>query len=119
MGQHNEFGRLGEQLAVDFLIESGYKIHARNYRFQNAEIDVLAEKDNELCVVEVKSRNRGFFEDISMVISKKKIKLLTLAANQYVNDNNLDVEVRFDVITVVKNREKFKVEHLKNAFFYF
>ena len=119
MGKHNEFGRLGEQLAVGFLIEEGYRIRERNYRYQNAEIDVLAQKGNELCVVEVKSRNKGFFEDISVVISKKKIRLLTLAANQYVSDNDLDVEVRFDVITVIKNQEKFEVEHLKDAFYHF
>ena len=119
MGKHNDFGKRGEQIAVDFLINKGYKILARNYRYQRAEIDIIAEKDGILSVMEVKSRTHGFLEDITAAINRKKIGLLTLATNQFVVENDLDVEVRFDILLVVKEKERYTVEHLENAFYHF
>ena len=119
MGKHNEFGRLGEQIAADFLVENGYELCARNYRYLNAEVDIIAKKDGVLSIVEVKSRNSGFVEDISDAINKKKIKLLIQAADHFVLENDLDIEVRFDVITVIKKQGKLTVEHLENAFYHF
>jgi putative endonuclease len=119
MATHNEFGKLGEQKAIDYLKEQGYTILAQNYRYLNAEIDILAKKGEILAIVEVKSRNMGFLEDISTVISPKKIRLLTMAANQFVVEKNLDVEVRFDLIKVIKSPKKTEIEHIENAFYHF
>ncbi|WP_136466836.1 YraN family protein [Flagellimonas onchidii] len=119
MGKHNEFGRKGEQIAVDFLKEKRYKILQRNYRYLKAEIDIIAEKDGIVSIVEVKSRTEGFLETISETINQKKINLIVMAANQYVIDNNLDVEIRFDFILVLKKGATFEIEHTKNAFYYF
>ena len=119
MAKHTEFGKLGEQLAVDFLLNKGYGICARNYRYLKGEIDIVAQKGNTLVVVEVKSRNMGFLEDISEVVSSKKIQLLAMAANQYVQQEDLDVEVRFDIVKVVKKANGFEIEHLEDAFYYF
>ena len=76
-------------------------------------------KNNLLVIVEVKSRKTRFLKEISEVISAKKIKLLVLAANHYLEENNLDVEVRFDVVTVIQKGEKFEIEHFENAFYHF
>lgn len=119
MANHNTFGKLGEQKAVDFLKASGYQIKVRNYRYLNAEVDIIAEKESFLVIVEVKSRNVGFLEDILDTITPKKIKLLTMAANHYMEKSERDLEVRFDVITVVKHRNKFEIEHFENAFYHF
>ncbi|WP_318312179.1 YraN family protein [Flagellimonas crocea] len=119
MANHNAFGKLGEQKAVDFLRASGYAVVARNYRYLSAEIDIIAQKDNVLAIVEVKSRNSGFLGDVSDMISPKKIKLLTMAANHFVEESDMDFEVRFDVVTVVKNGNDLKIDHLKNAFYHF
>ncbi|SNY95362.1 YraN family protein [Flagellimonas pacifica] len=119
MGKHNEFGKLGEQIAVDFLQKKGYEICFRNYRYLKAEVDVIAKIGETLVVVEVKTRTSDFLEDMQSVISPKKIKLLTLAADQYVQEHDLDIEVRFDVIIVIKKIEGFEVEHLENAFYHF
>tara|TARA_R110002012_G_scaffold61085_1_gene160188 strand:+ start:82026 stop:82385 length:360 start_codon:yes stop_codon:yes gene_type:complete len=119
MANHNTFGKLGEQKAVDFLKASGYEIKAHNYRYLNAEVDIIAEKEGFLVIVEVKSRNKGFLEDISDAISPKKIKLLTMAADHFVAKKDLDLEVRFDIITVIKNGKNFNVEHFENAFYHF
>ncbi|WP_375323340.1 YraN family protein [Flagellimonas sp. GZD32] len=119
MANHNNFGKLGEKMAKDHLLRLGYDICVQNYRFQKAEVDIIARKGDVLVIVEVKSRNKGFLEDISDVIHPKKVKLLTLAANHFVEENDLDVEVRFDIITVIKTKEKFEIEHFKNAFYFF
>ncbi|WP_420603140.1 YraN family protein [Flagellimonas sp.] len=119
MGKHNEFGKQGEQIAVDFLRKAGYKICLRNYRYLKAEIDIIAKMGETLAIVEVKTRTSDFLEDMESVINPKKIKLLTLAADQYVQEHDLDIDVRFDVIIVIKRREGFEVEHLENAFYHF
>lgn len=119
MGKHNEFGKLGEQIAVDFLLKKGYKILQKNYRYQKAEIDVIAEKDSIVSVVEVKSRTGDFLETVSKTINQRKINLIVMAANQYILDRNLDVELRFDIILIRKKGATFEIEHTKNAFYHF
>ena len=119
MGNHNHFGRLGEQIAKDFLIQKGFKIHVCNYRYLKSEVDIIAQKGGILTIVEVKTRTGGFTEDITSIINKRKIDLLVKAADHYVQDNVLDVEVRFDVITVLKKDSEFTVEHLEDAFHHF
>lgn len=119
MAYHNELGKLGEQLATNLLLEKGYEILERNFTFQKAEIDIIAKKENELIIVEVKTRNSAFFGDPQEFVNASKIKLLVKAANEYVISNNLDVEVRFDIISVIKNKHVEQLEHFENAFYHF
>ncbi|SIQ11612.1 YraN family protein [Maribacter ulvicola] len=119
MGKHNEFGKEGEQIAVDYLQKEGYVIKCKNYRYLKAEIDIIAIKGNVLAIVEVRSRSSDFIENIAETVTPKKIKLLVMAADHYVTYHNLDVEVRFDIITILKNRNKFKLDHLESAFYHF
>lgn len=119
MGKHNEFGKEGEQIAVDYLTKKGYKIAYRNYRYLKAEIDIIARKEDILAIVEVRSRSSDFIMDIADTVTPKKIKLLVMAADHYVTETDLDVEVRFDIITILKNKKQFKLEHLEAAFYHF
>ncbi|MEL6917120.1 MAG: YraN family protein, partial [Bacteroidota bacterium] len=84
-----------------------------------AEIDIIAQKEEQLIVVEVKSRSATFLKHIADTVTEKKIKLLVMAANHFVIDNDMDVEVRFDIITVLKKNDIFEIEHLANAFYHF
>ena len=120
MAEHNELGELGEQIAVDLLIKKGYKIIERNWRYLKAEIDIIAQKDLEtLVIIEVKTRSNSFIGNPEEFVTDKKIKLLVKAANEYVISRELDVEVRFDIIAIVKNSKYEKIEHLENAFYFF
>ena len=119
MAQHYELGKRGEQLAVDFLIARGYKIKARNYRFQKAEVDILAEKDGILAAVEVKTRASREFGNPQEFVKPGQIKNLVKAVDAYILEENLDLEVRFDIIAIIKTNEYQKLEHLKNAFYHF
>lgn len=119
MGKHNEFGKEGENLAVAYLIEKGYTIKYRNYRFLKAEIDIIAQKDDILAIVEVRARSNDQIVSIADTVTKKKIKLLVNGADNYVTERNLNIEVRFDIITILKNSKIFKIEHLEGAFYHF
>ena len=119
MSEHNELGKLGEELAVEFLRKNGYEILETNWTFQKAEIDIIAQKENTLAVVEVKTRSSLEFGLPQDFVKPKKIQLLVKAINEYVVSKNLDVEVRFDIIAVHKENKSFAIEHLKDAFYHF
>lgn len=119
MAEHNELGKKGEQLAADFLIENGYEILDRNWIFQKAEIDIIALKEDVLAIIEVKTRSSLDFGSPEEFVKQKKIQLLLKAVNAYINDREMDFEVRFDIIAIHKNGESFAIEHLTNAFYHF
>ena len=119
MAQHNELGKKGEQLASNFLLKNNYKILEKNYRYLKAEVDIIAQKNEVLVAVEVKTRTSAYFGNPQDFISRKKIKLLTSAMDFYVTNNDLNVEVRFDIIAIITNKKERKIEHLKDAFLHF
>jgi len=119
MATHNELGTKGEQLAIDFLVQKGYTILEQNYRYLKAEVDIIAQKKHTLAVVEVKTRSTDYFGNPQDFITPKKIKLIVSAMDHYVVERDLDVEVRFDIIAIIHQKNAFKIEHLKEAFLYF
>ena len=118
MAEHNELGKKGEKLAIDFLLKNGYKILETNYRFLKAEVDIIAQKDEVLAVVEVKTRSTDYFGNPQDFVNPKKIKLLLSAIDHYVIEKDLDVEVRFDIIAII-HQKTIKIEHLEDAFLHF
>lgn len=119
MAQHNELGKKGEQLAVNFLVKNGYDIVERNYRFDKAEVDIIAKQKDVLAIVEVKTRSTTDFGNPQDFVKPKQIQRLVKAVNEYVVENDLDVEVRFDIIAIVKNGNAYDIEHLEDAFYHF
>tara|TARA_R110002012_G_scaffold275367_1_gene461948 strand:+ start:254 stop:613 length:360 start_codon:yes stop_codon:yes gene_type:complete len=119
MAQHNELGKKGEALAIDFLIKNGYTILERNYRFQKAEVDIIASKKDTLAVIEVKTRSSNFFGNPEDFVKPKQIQNLVNAINEYILENDLSLEVRFDIIAIVISNSKIDIEHLENAFYHF
>ena len=119
MADHNELGKLGEELAVEFLQKNGYAILETNWTFQKAEIDIIAQKENILAIVEVKTRSSLDFGLPQDFVKPKKIQLLVKAVNEYVISKDLDIEVRFDIIAIHKEGQSFAIEHLIDAFYHF
>ncbi|MDA9235036.1 YraN family protein [Polaribacter sp.] len=119
MAAHNELGEKGELLAIDYLIKNEYQILEVNYRFLKAEVDIIAQKENVLAVVEVKTRSSDYFGNPQDFVNPKKIKLLLSAIDNYVIERDLDVEVRFDIIAIIHQKNTTKIEHLKDAFLHF
>ncbi len=119
MAEHNALGKKGEQLATDFLIKKGYHILERNYRYLKSEVDIIAQKENTLIAVEVKTRSTPEFGDPQDFVKPKQIQSLVKAVNHYVIEQDLDVEVRFDIVAIIKNKLGTSIEHLENAFYHF
>lgn len=117
MAEHYDFGKKAENEAVTYLKQNGYEILERNYYFQKAEIDIIAKIDTTLVIVEVKARSSAFFQEPEEAVNKKKRGLLIAAADAYVTRHNLDENVRFDIISILKEKSgELKINHIQNAF---
>jgi len=117
MADHNDLGKKAEDLAAEFLQKNGYKILIRNFRFQKAEIDIIAEKDNIIIITEVKARSTDAFMLPHEAINKRKISLIVSAANHYLEEFSKTQEVRFDIISVLPDEKgKLIIEHIIDAF---
>jgi putative endonuclease len=109
-------GKKGEKIAGNYLKKAGYKIVCQNYQKRFGEIDIIAEKNNEIIFVEVRSKEKNDFSPI-LTITKRKIEKLKNLALNYLSENGIvDKQVRFDIIGLVKKNGKFFIEHIKNAF---
>jgi putative endonuclease len=91
----------------------------RNFRYLKGEIDIIAQKNDILAMVEVRARSNDQIIKIADTVSRKKIELLVMTADRFVTERNLDVEVRFDIIAILKNERIFHIEHLEGAFYHF
>ena len=116
---HYELGMDGEAQAVAYLRRSGYEILCRNYRHHKAEIDILARHGAFLVVVEVKTRTDGFYESLSEAVPRAKIARLVRAADYFVRQRGLDLEVRFDIIQLTGAPGRYELVHWEDAFYFF
>ncbi|MFO7828653.1 MAG: YraN family protein [Bacteroidales bacterium] len=116
MADHNELGKKGEEIALGYLKSNHYKIKDVNWRFRKNEVDIITEKDNLLTVIEVKTRTSEYFEHPKEAVTKKKQKFIIQAADAYIQQNDIDLEVQFDIIAVTIINGKTKIEHIKDAF---
>ena len=116
MAEHNDFGKLGEELAVNYLIEKGYEILERNWRNIHKEIDIIARDGKDLVVVEVKTRQNDENGEPDMAVTRKKQTRLISAANAYLFQNSLDINTRFDIISIIMKDNSPVINHIEDAF---
>lgn len=117
MADHNELGKAGEELALKHLREKGYQILELNWHFGREEIDIVAMDGDTLVIVEVKTRTTSWFGEPEFAVTRSKQKALVRAAEGYIIKNNLDLDTRFDIVSVVIAPHERKVEHIENAFY--
>ncbi len=116
MSENIKIGQEGEEMAVNFLVKKGYKILARNWRHKHYEIDIIAQFNDILVIVEVKRRTGTYFEQPFQAVNRKKQKRIIEATNVYIEKFEIDLEARFDIISIVS--EKYdKIEHIEDAFY--
>lgn len=111
-----ELGEKGEQLAADFLSKLGYSILERNWRYGRLEVDIIAQNTDFLVVVEVKTRSSAYFGSPDEAVDHRKIDFLAEAAAAYQDQQDLDLETRFDIVSVIRNGADFEITHLLDAF---
>ena len=116
MNNNQDFGKLGEDIAVNYLINKGYQILERNWRSGHKEIDIIALDGDTLVAVEVKTRKSNTYGEPDIAVGAMKQQMLIWAADAYVRYKNLDVEVRFDIVSIVITDTGEHIEHIEDAF---
>ena len=116
MADHNDLGKLGEELAVQYLVDKGYEILERNWHNIHKEIDIIAKDEKFLVIVEVKTRQSDEYGDPDLAVTKRKQRMLIAAANAYIFKNRLDVSTRFDIISIILNGGNPRIDHIEDAF---
>lgn len=119
MSAHNVLGSQGESIACTHLQKNGYRILEQNWRYDRAEIDVIAETSEFLVIVEVKTRSTDFFGMPLEFVTDRKQTLLIKAAEAYIDQAGIDKEVRFDIIGIVLDPSRpgqQRIQHITDAF---
>jgi len=117
MADHNDLGNKGEELAFTYLVKKGYEILNRNYRFKRNEIDIVAQINNTLIIIEVKTRASRFLAGPEETVTKSKQKTIIKVANDYIQEHEVDLDTRFDIISIILNEKETTIEHLVDAFY--
>jgi len=101
MARHNDTGKEGETLAKNWFVNQGYHVIVANWRSGRFEVDLIAEKNNVLHFIEVKTKRGTAFGLPEEQVSKKKIRHLLDAAEAYVYQHPQWQRVQFDVLAVI------------------
>ncbi len=117
MAEHNDLGKEGEDAACNYLITQGYTILHRNWHWRKLELDVIAQKEETLIIVEVKTRRNELFGTPEEAVDNVKIRHIVRATDAYLKKYAIDFPVRFDIISVTGSTPPFHITHLKDAFF--
>ncbi|HET9057647.1 MAG TPA: YraN family protein [Chitinophagaceae bacterium] len=114
MARHNTIGVQGEALACSFFTEKGYIIHYRNWRYSHYEIDIIAQNNDVLHFIEVKTRTSSLWGQPEEAVTRKKIHHLLEAGREFLYQNPQWKKIQFDVLSIqlFKNRppEFFLIE---------
>lgn len=117
MAEHNRLGKEGEASAVAYLQQKGYTIRHRNWRKNHLELDIVAENEEEVAIVEVKTRSNTHYSRPEDAVTPQKIRRLVIAADAYAKHFQLSKPLRFDIITLIGEAPHFTIEHLERAFY--
>jgi len=115
MTNHIKIGSKGEKLACDFLEKKGYRILEKNWRSGRFEIDIIAEEKNTVIFVEVKTRTNDYYGFPEESVNETKQEHILQAAEDYVIRNNINNEIRFDIVSIIMSRNVQKIYHIEDA----
>ncbi len=117
MGDNPSSGPIGENKAVEFLKAGGYKIIKRNFRAIGIEIDIIAQKENILCFIEVKTRKSNNYGRPEEFVNDKKRKKIITAASLFATKKRYgECYLRFDIISILYKDKSYFIDHIVNAF---
>jgi putative endonuclease len=117
MAEHNETGKLGEEIAVEYFRKKDFKILEKNWRFGKLEIDIIAIDKETLVFIEVKTRSADYLVEPELSLTKKQQGFIIRAANAFIDTHSYDMEARFDIFSVVIHPEGREVKHIDDAFY--
>lgn len=115
--EKDDLGKKGEEIAREFLAGKGFRILDTNWHHGHKEIDIVARHGDEIVVVEVKTRVENYAEEPWEAVTTSKIRNIVEVADAWLRFNQVDLETRFDVISVVLKRDgSHLIEHFEGAF---
>ena len=120
LNKNQKLGEWGEEIVKKYLIKKGYKILNSNYKNYFGEIDIIAKLKSKIIFIEVKTRTNRKFGLPEEAVNFIKQKKLIRTAEKYIIDNRIKDEYQIDVAAVeMRDNEKIKLRHFKNAVRYF
>lgn len=119
MSNNYELGMEGERKAVEYLKNEGYEILETNWHFHRYEIDIIAKKKDVIAIVEVKTRATDYFGDPEDAVDYKKRRKIIESADAYIEEKDLDLEVRFDIVAILRTSNGLKLRYIEDAYLSF
>ncbi len=119
MATHNKLGKKGEESARLYLVAKGLSIIELNWRHGKSEIDIIAESEKFLVIIEVKTRSTDYFGFPEESISNSQKNRLIEAAEAYQEQYSIEKPLRFDVVSIIKNEDTERILHFEDAFYPF
>jgi len=115
--EQDDLGRKGEGIAREYLVENGFSILDINWHYGHKEIDIVARKGEEIVVVEVKTREENYAVEPWDAVTTSKIRNIVEVADAWLRVHKVDLETRFDVISIVLKKDgSHLLEHFEGAF---
>lgn len=104
-------------MAREYLVSKGYRILDLNWHHGHKEIDIVAKQGDEIVVVEVKTRAENYAEEPWEAVTNSKIRNIVEVADAWLRIHKVDVETRFDVISILLKKDgSYTLEHFEGAF---
>lgn len=117
MAEHNKLGKDGENAAVNYLQSNGYTIRHTNWRCGHLELDIIAETDQFIIIIEVKTRSSTRFILPQDAVTHAKIRHIVNAAQGYIHQYGIKKDVRFDIMALISGEYGgYSIDHIKDAF---
>lgn len=117
MDTTREKGSAAEEIAADYLKKNGYEILNKNWYNQHYELDIVARKNGLVAIVEVKSLKSNYMREPFQSVNRNKQRMIISAANAYIRKFDINDDVRFDIISIIMNKNEPQIEHIENAFY--
>ena len=118
MAEHNDLGKWGEDVALAYLLDQGYRLLDRNWHQGHRDLDLIMQQDDTLVIVEVRTRRNNLFMDREQTVDALKMLSLSKAANAYIRLHRISLNIRFDIVAITGTPSSdFTINHIEDAFY--
>ena len=118
MAEHNDLGKWGEDVALAYLLDQGYRLLDRNWHQGHRDLDLIMQQDDTLVIVEVRTRGNNLFMDPEQTVDALKMLSLSKAANAYIRLHRISLNIRFDIVAITGTPSSdFTINHIEDAFY--
>ena len=118
MAEHNDLGKWGEDVALAYLLDQGYRLLDRNWHQGHRDLDLIMQQDDTLVTVEVRTRRNNLFMAPEQTVDALKMLSLSKAANAYIRLHRISLNIRFDIVAITGTPSSdFTINHIEDAFY--